>query len=88
MKVNAHNLEVEATHAIETAKSGSTVIKIQAACGKTTHSHSITIGSVDGSRPAPPTAAELQKMLDDGRSHAANEAAWKESVRVASTQIS
>jgi len=67
---------------------GLTIIKIQAMCGQTTHGHTVTVGAVDGTRPAPPTATELQKMLDDGRNHAANEAAWKENVRVASTQIS
>jgi hypothetical protein len=88
MKITAHNLDVEATHAVEIAKNGLTVIKIQAACGETTHQHSITIGAVDGTRPTPPSVADLQRILDDGRQFAASEAAFKESVRVASTQIS
>ena len=88
MKTKAHDLDVDVQHEIKSGGGGLTVITLTATCGGTKHGHSITVGAVNGFRPAPPTAAELQKVLDDGRSHAANESAWKESVRLASTQIS
>lgn len=42
----------------------------------------ITIGAVDGPRPDPPTTEELQKTIDEHRQQVADEASWKEHVRV------
>ena len=42
----------------------------------------LTIGAVDGIRLAPPTKEQLQKELDDHRQSTADEASWKEHVRV------
>lgn len=88
MKLSAHNLDVEITHAVETSAHGLPILKISAICGKSNHTHTVTVGAMDGPRPAPPTQTELQKMLDDGRQYAASEAAWKESVRAAISKIS
>ena len=88
MKTKAHNLDIDIEHKVEASNGGLTVIKVSAVCGQTTHVHSITVGAIDGKRPAPPTKQDLQQMLDEGRNHAANEAAWKESARLAASQLS
>jgi coenzyme F420-reducing hydrogenase alpha subunit len=88
MRIRAHDLDVEVNHSIEISSNGLTVLKIHAVAGESKHPHTITIGAVDGLRPAPPSKDEIQKMLDDGRQYAALEAAWKECVRVAASQIS
>jgi hypothetical protein len=87
MKKNAYGLNVDVQHEVSTTKNGLTVIKITATCGETSHDHSITVGAVDGNRPAPPTATELQLMLDNARDDASQQAGWKESVRSASASL-
>lgn len=57
------------------------VFEIRARCGDTLEISRITIGSVDGKRPHPPTKEQLQAQLDRHRTRLADEASWKEKIR-------
>lgn len=78
-----HGLEADVSHSVHLTKDSLHVIKIVAICGSCCSKPTHTIGSVDTSRPKPPTTEELQKQLDKWYQEAADDAAWKESVRQA-----
>lgn len=87
MNIAVGGLTSTVTYSVSMAPSGLTVITVSAICGQSSSTHSITVGSVDGNSGTPPTTADLQTALDNGRQQVANEAIWRESARVAATQL-
>jgi hypothetical protein len=79
-----HGLDAVVQHSIVVTENCLHIVRFVGTCGGSRHKFNVTIGSViDKKRPAPPTAKELQATLDKYRQFVADEAAWKESVRIA-----
>lgn len=78
-----HGLEAKVSHFVKRESSGLHVIELHVTCGGTTGKHTITMGADDGPRTHTPTTVALQAQLDKTRKAMADEAAWKESVRIA-----
>ena len=85
--LKAHGLDVQVDHTTVPSADGLLVWEITAIAGETTHKQNLTVGAVDGARPNPPSATELQTMLDVARHRAADEAGWKELVRINSATV-
>lgn len=83
-----YGLEVSVQHSIGVTQSYLHSVRLVGTCGGSKHSHTVTVGAMDGKRPHPPTANELQAMLDTYRTKVAEEAAWKESVRISFQSVS
>lgn len=81
-QLTAHGLSVDVVHVVRKQENHLYVVEIQAVCGQSVEGHNMTVGAVDGKRLVPPTADELQKMVDDTKQEVATHAAWKESVRL------
>lgn len=82
-----HGHTVTVAHGAKQLENSLHAVLIVGICGGSRHEHVWTIGADDGPRPAPPTADELQKYLNEKRQQVADEASWKESVRTAVSEL-
>jgi hypothetical protein len=83
--ITARGHQVTVDHVTINHPEGLVAWHFTAKTGQTEHHYTVTVGPIDcvtGQIVAPPTAAEMQKMLDDHRAIAADHAAWKEIVRL------
>lgn len=77
-----HGIEVTVEHSVSVTRGYFHVLAITARCGKVVERRTCKIGGSDGQRNLI-TSDGIQKVLDEQRQMAADEAAWKESVRTA-----